>query len=873
VSSTHPSAHVATSAAPARGAGRFVAVRFALRELKGARNGLVTLLACLALGVGAIAGSASVNLALKESLAADAQSLLGGDLQVRITHREATETERATLAGLGRVSHQIEMRSMAHTVRDAADSSGRSRSLIELKAVDAAYPLYGEVGLAGAASLADALAYRDGRHGAAIEPALGERLGLDLGDTVRIGDARFTIRARITSEPDRVATFASFGPRVMVSKDGMTATGLTDTGSLVRYVYNVELTSGLDYPAAKAALARAHPDAGWRVRGLDEAVQGFADVLDNITLFFNLAGLTTLMVGGIGVANAVRAYLERRVRTIAALKCLGASRALVTRIYALQVGVLALVGIAAGLVLGSAVPPVVEAAFGAALPGEMTGGPRAAALAHAAAFGVLTTALFALWPLALAREVSPALLVRGTMTLPAVRPSRRDAAALALALTALVAYTIGSAATPRIAAGFVAGAVGSVVILRLAAFAIARAARAGARPGARLTRGRPALRLALSNLHRPGALTVNVVLSLGLGLTVLVAIAMIEANLRTQIVDRLPENAPSYFFLDIQRDQVEAFEREVNAVARDVPGTRVELAPMIRGRIAAVDGTPVDEAEIEPDVAWAFRGDRGLSYSDRPVANSKVVAGQWWSEGYDDELLVSMDADIARGSGLDVGDTITINVLGRELTATIANLREIEWQTARMNFTFVYNEAALAAAPVNFIATLHAPDAAARRVEARIIEALPNVTAISVAEAIERVNGLLSTGASVIRAIAGIALVAGLFVLTSAIAAGHLRRVYETVILKVLGGTRREVFVAFAIEYALLGAATGVFAVLAGGLGAYAVIRYVMGGSWQFEPAVALAIVAGGVALTFIAGFGGVYRALGARAAPFLRNE
>lgn len=839
--------------------------RFALRELRGARHGIATLSVCLMLGVGAIAAAGSVNAVLKRGLERDARAILGGDLRVSLTHRAATAPELETLRAAGRVSHYLEMRSMARR----ADDVGR-RSLVELKAVDAAYPLFGQLMLS-AGTLTDTLAAKDGVFGVAVAPELGVRLGLSPGGRVRVGEAEFEVRAFIESEPDQVASFASFGPRLMLSEAGMASTGLAERGALLRHHYTLALPSGVDPEGVRARLEAAHPKAGWRISGVKEAVQGLGEVFDNIALFFSLTGLTTLLIGGIGVANAVRSYLDRRLTTIAALKCLGASHASVTRIYALQIALVAAAAILAGLLLGALVPAIAGRLFPGFMPPSSGLSLAPGALAHAAIFGALTTACFTLLPLRRLRAVSPALLVRGgAMALPGGGLQRSALLRLFPLALLLALYTVGSANEPRVAGGFVVAVIVAFGVLRAAAAFIATSARALVeRTG--VSRGRPAIRIGLSNLYRPGALTVNVVLSLGLGLTVLVAVAQIEANLKAQINDRLPDEAPSTFFLDIQPDQVTDFE-SIFASLRH-PDAALALAPMIRGRITKVNRVPVAEATIDPEVAWAFNGDRGLSFSQMPVANAEVVAGAWWPNDYAGPNLVSMDAAIARGAGLGVGDEITINVLGREVTAEIANLREIRWQSARMNFTFVYNAAALAGAPVTYIATLYAGADDARAFEDRVIARFPNLTAISVAEAIARVDALLGTAARVIRLIASVALLAGLVVLASAIAAGQRQRLYEAVVLKVLGGTRLRLLFAYLLEFGVLGAGTGLFAVLAGaGCGAL-VMRYVMKAPFVFAPGVAFAVVMVGVLAVLLAGAGSMLTALTARPALWLRND
>lgn len=837
-----------------------VAWRIARRELRGGLRGFRVFLACLAIGVAAIAAAGLTNAAVQAGLESDARALLGGDVRLRLIHRPAGEQQLAWLRQRARVVPTVSMRAMAR-----ADDGGRT--LVEMKAVAEGYPLYGRLELAPAD--AEPFRRRDGLWGAAVEEGLLARLGLDLGDVVRVGEARFQIRAQIAREPDRVANAFTLGPRLMIHRDALAETGLVQPGSLIRYHYLLGLPAGTDADGFVAALNQAFPDAGWRVRTTRQAAPGLERFMDNITVFLTLVGLTALLVGGIGVANAVRAFIEGRVETIATLKCLGASSRLVFRVYLLQIGVLALLGVAIGLLVGLSLPPLAVWAAGDLLPVPVKPGLYPGPLLLAAAFGLLVALVFGLWPLARAGTVNAAALFRSPSAEMGGRPGARVLLGVAAAAAVLAALTVASAENRLVAAWFVLGAAASLAVFRATAVGVKRLARLGsARLAAR--RPRPALRLGLGGLHRPGAPTGSVVLSLGLGLTVLVAVALIEGNLSRQLEERMPEQAPTFFFLDIQNHQAETFD----GVLAGVEGVReIQRQAMIRGRIVRLDGRPVAEVAVAPEARWAVRGDRGLTMRAEPPPNSRVVAGDWWPADYDGPPLVSLDAGLAEGFGVGIGDTVTINVLGRPITLTIANLREIDWASLSMNFALVLSPGALEGAPFTYIATVRTAPGAENAVERAVTDALPNVSAIRVAEALESVRRIMDAAALAIRAAAALALVAGVVVLAGAVAAGHRRRVYEAVVLKVIGATRAGVLRAFLVEYGLLGLATGV---IAGGIGsvvAWAVLTFIMRAEWTFLPGVTAGTLAVSIAVVMTVGFAGTWRALGAKAAPLLRND
>ena len=546
-----------------------LAVRLARRELRGGLRGFRVFLACLGLGVAAIAGVGSVSSAMYDGIGRDARVLIGGDVELRLTHRELPADQIAHLKASGRVSEAVEMRAMA-------GRAGGERALVELKAVDGLYPLFGALTFDPPGELGAALAVRDGDHGALVEPALAARLGLAVGDRLTVGDASLVVSGTIAKEPDRVASFASFGPRLLVSTAALDATGLVHEGSLIRYHARVALPDGTDVKAWIEDLKQRYPTGGWRVRSLENASPGLDRFISRVTQYLTLVGLTALLVGGVGIANAVRAFLDRRLATIATLKCLGAPGGLVFAVYLIQVLALATVGIAGGLVVGALAPPLAGFAMERFLPFAMPSSIYWQPLLMAAAFGYLITLAFSLWPLGRAREVRAAQLFRALIVPPGGRPRAGYVAATVAAVVVLAALAVLVADDMRLALWFVAGALAVFAAFVAAAVLIMRLAR-------RLPAPRwPGLRLAVANLHRPGAATPSVLLSLGLGLTVLVAIAQVQTNLNRQITERLPEQAPSYFFIDIQPDQIEGFE----TLVRGLPGVAaVDRAPMLRASI------------------------------------------------------------------------------------------------------------------------------------------------------------------------------------------------------------------------------------------------------------------------------------------------
>ena len=837
-----------------------LAARLARRELRGGLKGFRIFLGCIALGVAAIAAVGSISSSMLAGLEKNGRVLLGGEVELRLIHRSASEEELAWLReNSAELSATAELRAMARSVENPD-----SRRLVEVKAVDAAYPLYGAFETEPAMPLDRALAKDGATWGAIADESLLNTMDLERGDTIQVGDSRYEIRGTVAHEPDRAARIFTLGPRLLVSRESLAASGLEQPGSLIYYHYRMTLPPEAATADWKQALNEANPKAGWRVRDLDSAAPGIERFVERVSLFMTLVGLTALLVGGVGVANATRSYLEGKTATIATFKCLGAPGKLVFQVYLLQILTLSLLGIAGGLVLGGITPSIAAPLLSEQLNFTITGGLHLQPLALAALFGLLTTLAFGLWPLARAQGLPAATLFRDMIAPAHQRPPNWALAAIAAAGGALVATAVFGTSDSLFALGFVAGAVGALLAFRLAAMGVTDLAK-------RLPRPRhPGLRLAIANLYRPGNPTGSVVMSLGLGVTVLVAIALIQGNLNRQVVEEMPQEAPGFYFIDIQPDQVEAFD----ALVRETEGVSdLDRVPMLRGRIVGVNGVSPQEMEIPDEIDWVFQGDRGLTWSAEPLEGAEITEGEWWPADYQGDPLVSLDNEVGELLDLHPGDTLTINVLGRDVEVTIANLRRIEWGELQINFVMVFSPGLLEAAPQTHIATVQVAEDKEALLERRVTDAFPNVSAIRVKEALESFAGVLRSIATAVTATAGVTVVAGVLVLAGAIAAGHHRRIYDSVVLKVLGATRRRVGASFLMEYGLIGAATAVIASVIGTIAAYIVITEVMDSDFVFlaEPVIVTAVAATAITLAF--GFLGTWRALAQKAAPLLRNE
>jgi putative ABC transport system permease protein len=840
-----------------------IPLRYALRELRGGLRGFYVFIACIALGVMTISGVGSVAASLGDGLAREGRTLLGGDVAFSLFQREAKPDELAFLRARGDVSVAASLRGMAR----AAD--GRL-ALVEIKAVDGAYPMLGQLSLEPAMPIADLLSEHDGAFGAAADQTLLTRLDLKVGDRVNVGSATFQIRSLDNGEPDKLAGGLGFAPRFLVSEAGLRTTQLIQPGSLVRWTYRVKLPDDLNSDRNTTRLVEdtrlALPHAGWEVRSRDNASPQLERTISRFTQFLSLVGLAALLVGGVGVANAVKSHIDRRRDVIATFKAVGATGGDVFAIYLTQVIGLAVIGSVIGLAAGAALPFAIVHLFGKLLPLPVEPALHIDELAQSLVYGLLTALAFGLWPLGRIRDVPVAALFRETVSVASHRPRWRHLLSMAGVIALLIAVIIGLAYDKRVATIFVVSAIAVFVLLRaIAAILMALARRL---PRARTTM----LRLAITNIYRPGALTPSVVMSLGLGLAVLVTITQIDGNLRRQFMAALPEHAPSFYFIDIPSTEADRFTAFLQQTS---PGSIVEEVPMLRGRIVSARGVRAEDLQPSTDSEWVLQSDRGLTSTGEIPKGSKIVEGQWWGADYNGPPLVSIEKKIADGLKLKIGDEIVVNVLGRDISAKIGNTRTVDWQGLGINFVLVFSPNAFRGAPHTHIATLTEahPDAGSdAAIVKSVATAFPMVTSVRVREALETIGSVVTNLVLAIRGASAITLISAVLVLGGALAAGHRHRVYDAVILKTLGATRASLLGAYALEYLLIGFATAIFGVIAGSIAAWLIVSRLMTLSFVWQAGSAAGVVAATLVVTVGLGLAGTLLALNQKPAAVLRN-
>ncbi len=854
----------------------FLPLIYARRDMRAGLKGFYIFLACLVLGVGAIASIQSLSRGLVQSLHHDGRFILGGDIALRTVYKPATPEEVNYLNDkIGPMTTVVETRAMART------TDGRNSTLVDLKAVGVFYPLYGALRIVDekgsvikSRSMQEFILQHvvngreNGIWGALVDRGVLTRLHIHIGDWITLGQQRFQIRGIIAREPDRAADLhLALAPSMIISRAAFPSTGLDTLGSQVYYDYKV-IVPGIhtfaDLRRVEKRIEKRFPHAGWQGRDFLTAAPQLSHLVNILTLFLTLIGLTTLLVGGVGISNAVRSFLETKLPNIATMKCLGAPDKFVFRVYMLQVFLLATFGIALGLAAGIGVSKVAGAFLTAKLNLTDQVQIYPAALVLAAAFGYLTTFCFSLWPVGRAVRAQPTDLFRDLVAPKDQRPTLNVILMVIIFAQALALLTIGTSSDPHLVVWFVAGAIGVFAVFYGYAAVTKAVARRIRIPAA------PELRMALANLHRPGNITNSVILSLGLGLTVLVAVALVRFNFIRLITNDISASAPSFFFLDLQQNQKADFAK---MMAKFPSARDLKMLPSFRGRVVSVNGVSATKALKDKNEAWVINSDRGFSYTGVLPSHSHVVKGKWWPANYTGPPVISISTEVAKAFDIGVGAHITVNIFGQNITAKVVNVRKIDWASFAMNFAITFAPGVLEQAPATYLSTVIVAKDKADALQRKISNLFPNVTCVKVGDALAEARVFIRAVAQAVSISAAVTLLAGTLVLAGGIAAARRRHLYDAVILKVLGATHWRILKTFLLEYGLLGILTVLIAGALGTLSAWALQIYVMDLPWEFEGTALLGVTVLCLLITLIAGFLGTWRALRQKPAPYLRNQ
>ena len=884
-------------------------LKMAWRETRASWRHFLYFLVCIAVGVGALVGVSLFGANVERAVTQEARGLLGGDLEIRLS-RPISAKGQAVLDILGdrgiATTHVSELVAMAART-DRSTMTGQPVQIIELKAVEPDYPFYGTLRLEPRENLTELLR-SDARRcpgqscfGVVVQESLLIRMGLAVGDQLKIGQGLFVITGVVRTEPDRIANAFSLGPRVLMSQEGLRAAELVKLGSRIRERYLLKIPQTMAPEPLLYELRGQLVSESARVSGYRDAQPQLKQFLEQLTRYLGLIGLTALFVGGLGVATSIHAFVREKLTTIAILKTVGADSATVIWTYVLQALLLGLAGSAMGLVIGIMLQqglPWMIAGFLASdlldqlgFATDMTFASLVP-LGKGLALGLLSTLLFALWPLLTIRDIKPATIFRrDVVPLAAASDARtrwssrwrtldRVKAVTSIGIgVGLALLSVWQAGSWKVGLLFIGAFVGAVLLLGTSAWAVIHLLRRCPRAKS-LT-----LRQALGNIIRPGSQAVSITIAIGIGVMVVTTVSLVELALLRQVGDTRPTSSPTFFFIDIQPDQTEGF---IQLLHQRSDGLTPQLTPLVRSRLSALNGQTIkleattEEEEhkdktVEKDERrkkWYLTREYVLSFLDDLPKDNQLVSGEWWKPGQVfTKPLVSIEEDAAKQLGLTVGDSVEFDIQGAAITAEVSSIRKVEWGNFSTNFYMILSPGALDGAPLTYVATVHVAAPEEVPLQQAVVTSFPNVTAINIGDVLDSFARVLDRLSLAIRAVALFCVVSGGLVMAAALAATRYRRLYESVILKAMGATRGFIARSFAVEYALLGAIGGL---LGSGLASalsWAVLTTVFDLSWSLQPKVLLVGFVLTITVTVIVGFLGTYRILGQSPLSVLRHE
>jgi putative ABC transport system permease protein len=819
-------------------------LNLARRELRSSWKRLLFFFLCIGVGVGSIVALRSMIQNLSRAVAGEARELMTADAQVETT-REWTPEALAAVASVARAP-LVEARTEtveAATMLRPADDAREGALMIELKGVEKSFPLYGDFRLADGRPFDYSLVEGDG---AVVAPSLLERLSLRVGDRVKIGEKVFEIRGVTRQEPGSGGGFR-LGPRVFVERGSLEGAGLTGFGSRARHKILFKVAEGRAEELVRD-LRAALGNNVYNVRSYKDSEENLGQQFARAENYLSLTGLVVLVLGGIGVSSVTRVFIEQKKKTIAVLKCVGATGRRLTAAYLAQVVVLGAAGSVLGALLAKAALVFVRARFAESLPPHMSYGLHAGAVAQGFMLGVLISLLFSALPLLRIGQIKPNMLLREAES---DAPRRlldvwRWAVALGV-LAGLVFLTSWQAGSLRVGVFFLAGLGVTALVLYAAAWLLIYVVRRTHGLGTF------ALRQAVNGLHRPGNQTRVIVMAVGLGAFLVMAVQSLQLNLLDEFDFVRRGNLPNMYLIDVQKDQVEG----VRALVEQTTGARAELIPTVRARITRING-----AQIDLDAA-GMRSERGrlgreyvVTYRPRLEYNETIVGGKFWDATPSAEPEVSVEEDMRGVAGLDLGSTLTFDIQGRKLTARVTSIRRVDWRNSRTGFLILFRPGALENAPQTFVGAIDGPaeEPARSRFERALVDSFPNVSVIDVADIVRSVGRIISNITLAVTFIGGFVLLSGVLILVGSIAMTKFQRVYEAAVLKTLGARRRVLLTIMLAEYGLLGLVAGLVGALAADALSYAVARYVFEIRWRFTPAVNLLGVAATVLLVCAVG-------------------
>ncbi len=798
-----------------------------LAESRGAWRRMLFFILCIAIGVGAVMTVKSFSNLVKETLQGQAKGLLAADIAIKGSWEQKSEdldTQKKILPAKTEFLFIKELHAMAQF----KNSRTKTKSLItELKTVPITgpqYPFYGEFKSQPQKPLAQLLAHG----GAVVEPSFLVKTGLKPGDSFSLGKIKVHITAVVLAEPDRITRAFSIGPRIFIARASLDESGLVQPGSRIKHRTLIRLPSDFDLEKAQVLLEQGLTDKSVSIRTYKDMQSSLSSSIDRMGQYLGALGVLALLMGGIGVAMIVRTFMAQKLDTLAILNCLGASSKTLFKVYLLQSMLMglagSLLGVGIGFLLTFLLPAKMEGLINLKLEPVFYWVPALQSLV----LGCATTLLFCLWPLMRAVKTRPLRLFRRGFAEEEESPQLQRwlwGIALGLGLAAMICWQAGSIQRGLI---FLAALVISAGVFALASWLLLKLLKA---PSGSMVR-----RYGLSNLTRPNSQATAIITCLGLGIMLILTVRLVQMDMLAMLNKNTEMSPPNYFFIDIQHDQKQIFTQVLDQIAPEAERT---LTPLVRSRLHSIDDNLITNwtYKNKQREEWFINREFVLTYTaGPPPKDNEVIQGEWWDESRANNAEVSLEQDAAKRLHAKIGSQLIIDIQGVLVSATVTSIRKVNWRNMRTNFYMIYSPGALQDTPITYVATVHVSDAKELQLQHAIVEALPNITALSTRDIVNTIETTVAKLTTLVDFMSGFAIAAGLFILSGSIASTRFRRLRESAILKILGAQRKVVASILAVEYAILGIISALIGVgLAQGL-SWAVMKYMIKSDWHVQP-------------------------------------
>ena len=859
-------------------------LKLVLAECRGSWQRLFFFMICIAIGVGAMMSVKSFSANVADSIDREAKSLIASDIEIRgswpLTNEELSAVKQLA-DGQVLIQTVVELKAMA--LIDTIEKQPDSSMLVELKAVPKHYPYYGNVIVTPEIPFQELL--QD--NSALVEESFLLKNQLQTGDYFKLGEKRLRINGVIKREPDRGINIFNLGPRVMISLETLDKTELIQQGSRVRYRTQIKIPEGVEIKPLIKKLKNSFDNTGTTIKSYRQVQPVLQESIKRFELFLGSIGVIALLIGGVGIAMIARTFLKLKLTNVAILKCLGGQTTHIFSVYLLQAMLLglmgSLLGIAGGFCLQWFIPTGISQYFNVSITPQWAWMPALEALS----LGIITTFIFSLGPLLEVRRTPPARLLRQQdetderYDISSESKSLKNKLRLKLKsystcypdrffsvlilVLGLLVITFWQAASLKAGLLFFSGIIGAIAILLSITLGIIKLLK-------KINRFKKlSIRYSLSNLYRPHSQATSIVTAIGVGVMLILTVQLIQYDLLDFINKSSPDDAPNFFFIDIQPDQAKRFQN----IIKEIPAARLTgLIPIIRSKLYAVAGKPIKEMTIDNvRTKRFFNREFVLTYTDTLPEENTVIKGEWWGKSTKNIPGISIEIDAAKTLGVSLGSQLTLKIQSVPITATVTSIRKVNWNNRRTNFYMILSPGSLDSVPYNFVGTVQIPKKNELELQTLVVESLPNVTAINTRQIITAIQEVLNRISVLVRALSVFTIATGLVILSGAIASTKFRRMKEAAILKTIGATKKTIAAILGYEYMVLGFISGGVGSLLSIVFSYGIDEYLVRLDWKFRPVLIIIAIAVTVFIVWSVGILSSWKILNNKPLQTLRHN